>query len=136
MRPCICEKCYVCWLWYHNTVWRVQHGGPSVPINPPESVLKHGPESIIRTPVVLPPIQAPVPRVHTSGVVVHHTSGFVVALPIARPNSCEFLRRRTEFRPGCGGWRCQHECKLGFKAVPGGLCQTCNDYVDSGEKFQ
>lgn len=98
-----------------------------MPINPPESVLKHGPESIIRTPVVLPPIQAPVPRVHTSGVVVH--------LPIARPNRCKFLEKRTEFKDGCSGWRCKHDCELGLPAIPGIYCQTCGKYVDSEDAF-
>ncbi len=68
--------------------------------------------------------------------VVHHTSGFVVALPIARPNVCEFLENRAEFKHGCGGWRCLHGCEKGLPAVPGTYCQTCSQYVDSGEKFQ
>jgi len=60
----------------------------------------------------------------------------LVALPIARPNVCEFLENRAEFKHGCGGWRCLHGCEKGLPAVPGTYCQTCSQYVDSGEKFQ
>ena len=68
--------------------------------------------------------------------VVQHTSGVMIALPIARPNVCEFLQRRTEFKAGCGGWRCLHRCEKGLPAVPGAYCQTCSQYEDSGRKFQ
>ena len=54
---------------------------------------------------------------------------------IARPNRCEHLQSRVEFKTGCSGWRCLHECSKGLPAVPGILCQTCEQYEDSGEKF-
>lgn len=39
---------------------------------------------------------------------------------------CLHLGKRTEFKAGCGGWRCVHECEAGEpQAVPGGNCQTC-----------
>lgn len=39
---------------------------------------------------------------------------------------CEHLGKRTEFRAGCGGNMCRHECEAGEKyAIPGGNCQTC-----------
>jgi hypothetical protein len=42
---------------------------------------------------------------------------------------CLHLGGRTEFRPGCGGWRCRHACEKGHpEAVPGGNCQTCPDH--------
>ena len=54
---------------------------------------------------------------------------------IARPNRCEHLLKREEFKAGCNGWRCLHGCSKGLQAVPGMLCQTCDQYEDSGEKF-
>lgn len=56
-------------------------------------------------------------------------------LPVARPNRCEHLGRRTERKYGCNGWKCRHDCGLGLPAVPGEFCQTCPSYEDSGEKF-
>jgi predicted GH43/DUF377 family glycosyl hydrolase len=39
---------------------------------------------------------------------------------------CLHLGARTEFREGCGGWSCRHECEAGEPvAVPGGVCQRC-----------
>lgn len=39
---------------------------------------------------------------------------------------CLHLGRRVEYRPGCGGRLCRHECEAGEPvAVPGGVCQTC-----------
>lgn len=52
-----------------------------------------------------------------------------------RPNKCEFLEKRTEFKVGCRGWRCAHACEKSLPAVPGVYCQTCTEYVDSGEPF-
>lgn len=123
MRPCKCDRCYVCWKWFHDADWRVLCGGPSEILNIPGSVLPHGPDSIIRTgaPVALP-----------SRVI----SGVATALPVvARPNRCEYLQKRTEFKAGCNGWRCRHTCEKGLPAVPGEYCQTCDQYQDSGEKF-
>lgn len=46
------------------------------------------------------------------------------SLPARGP--CLHLGVRTEFVPGCGGWRCSHECEAGEPvAVPGGVCQSC-----------
>lgn len=59
----------------------------------------------------------------------------VIALPVVRPNRCEYLQRRTEFRAGCNGWRCTHQCVYNLPAVPGAYCQTCPKYEDSGDKF-
>ncbi len=57
-------------------------------------------------------------------------------LPIGRrDNKCEHLGKRTEFKNGCGGWSCKHECDLGLPAVPGGYCQMCNKYEDSGARY-
>lgn len=46
---------------------------------------------------------------------------------------CEHLGRRTEWRAGCSGWMCAHQCDHPEEAlraqhpvaVPGGNCQTC-----------
>lgn len=51
----------------------------------------------------------------------------LIELPV-RPQECRHLGRRTEFRSGCGGWSCRHDCDLGLPAVPGGYCQTCPKY--------
>jgi len=59
----------------------------------------------------------------------------VVRLPVVRPNVCDLLEHRAEYKHGCNGWMCLHGCERGHKAVPGELCQTCNDYLDSGRKF-
>ena len=57
-----------------------------------------------------------------------------VSIP-ERPNRCEHLGKREEHKHGCGGWMCRHSCELNLPAVPGGYCQTCDSYEDSGEKF-
>lgn len=57
------------------------------------------------------------------------------APPSAR-GLCLHLGRRTEFRAGCGGRLCRHDCghpdparqASHPDAVPGGNCQTCADY--------
>ena len=49
-------------------------------------------------------------------------------LPTARPDRCEHFGGRTEFKPGCNGWRCKGKCDLGLPAVPGKYCQTCEKY--------
>lgn len=39
---------------------------------------------------------------------------------------CEHLGKRTEFKVGCSGWKCKHECTAGEPfAEPGGVCQLC-----------
>jgi hypothetical protein len=128
MRPCNCEKCYVCWLWYHNSEWRVQHGGPNENIPIPESILNHGPDSIIVSSMVDK-------KQDISSFVASVVSANIVLPTIARPNRCEYLQKRTEFKNGCNGWKCQHDCKFGLPAVPGVYCQTCKKYADSGDKF-
>lgn len=55
--------------------------------------------------------------------------------PIDRPNRCKWLLCRVEFQSGCNGWLCKHECEKSLPAIPGGYCQTCTSYVDSGEPF-
>lgn len=124
MRPCNCDKCYVCWLWYHNPEWRVQHGGPSEAVAIPDSVLKHGPDSIIR----------PNPHAPYTLPAFHFNSNATLS-GIARPNRCEFLLARSEFKAGCNGWKCRHDCEHKLPAVPGVYCQTCTFYHDSGDKF-
>ena len=55
-----------------------------------------------------------------------------------RPNRCQELDKRLEFRTGCGGWLCAHRCNLLVilqPVVPGQTCQTCESYRDSGERF-
>ncbi len=52
-----------------------------------------------------------------------------VRLPLARPDRCEHLLKRTEFRSGCSGMKCRHGCDLGLPAVPGVFCQACPSYV-------
>lgn len=49
-------------------------------------------------------------------------------LPLAHPDRCLHLGKRTESRAGCNGWKCAHDCELGLKAVPGSACQTCEAY--------
>ncbi len=49
---------------------------------------------------------------------------------------CAYLGERTEYKKGCGGSRCKHECdhpnpvkqSLHMIAVPMGNCQTCPDW--------
>ena len=42
---------------------------------------------------------------------------------------CLHLGVRTQFVPGCGGWRCEHQCLAGEpSATPGGNCQTCSKW--------
>jgi predicted GH43/DUF377 family glycosyl hydrolase len=53
-------------------------------------------------------------------------------LGIPQRKECLNLGKRTEFRPGCGGWTCQHECSAGKPvAVPGGCCQSCELWEDA-----
>lgn len=47
----------------------------------------------------------------------------------ARSRLCVFLGKRVEFRTGCGGAKCRHECEQGLPAVPNGYCQSCTKYV-------
>lgn len=43
-----------------------------------------------------------------------------------RRGLCLHLGQRTEFRAGCNGNLCKHNCEAGEPvAVPGGVCQTC-----------
>lgn len=51
-----------------------------------------------------------------------------VAIPVIRPDRCQRFTGRTEFRPGCNGWKCKGGCTLGFPAKPGEYCQTCEAY--------
>jgi hypothetical protein len=51
-----------------------------------------------------------------------------VPVPIVRPERCNHFLGRTEFRPGCGGWKCRGGCTLGLTAVPGVACQSCERY--------
>ena len=59
-------------------------------------------------------------------------------LPLAHPDRCLHLGKRTELRAGCNGWKCRHDCEKGLAAVPGLFCQTCEsyeadpDYADEG----
>lgn len=47
----------------------------------------------------------------------------------ARRGLCVHLGKRTEFRDGCGGSRCKHECNAGEPfAVPAEVCQTCKKW--------
>lgn len=62
-----------------------------------------------------------------------------IAEPKPKPQRgpCLYLGKRTEFRPGCGGKNCVHDCdhpqpelrQLHPQAVPGDNCQSCNDWV-------
>ena len=117
MRPCVCDHCYVCWKWHHDKEWRLLCGGPSETAIP-ESVLAHGPNSIITEVFQLKPLSAT-----------------VTISTVNRLNSCEYLLKRTEFKPGCRGWRCRHDCVKKLPAVPGEYCQSCPEYKDSGEVF-
>lgn len=57
-------------------------------------------------------------------------AGAKIPLLVTRPTKCECLEKRTEFRSGCNGWKCRHECKKGLPAVPGEFCQMdCREYV-------
>jgi hypothetical protein len=49
-------------------------------------------------------------------------------LPLAHPDRCRHLGKRTELRAGCNGWKCAHDCELGLPAVPGLACQSCEKY--------
>lgn len=50
-------------------------------------------------------------------------------LPVIRPDRCEHLGKRNDFKAGCNGWQCGHSCDLGLPAVPGIYCQTeCTKY--------
>lgn len=52
-----------------------------------------------------------------------------VELEIVRPDRCNFLGKREDFKSGCNGWKCGHGCTLGLPAVPGQYCQTtCQKY--------
>lgn len=59
----------------------------------------------------------------------------IIKLTVLRPNRCEHLEKRKEFKAGCNGWMCKHDCTLNLPAVPGNYCQTCDQYQDSGDKF-
>ncbi len=53
--------------------------------------------------------------------------------PLQLRGPCEHLGKRLEFRAGCGGWRCEHECEAGEPvAVPGGVCQSCPKWTAPG----
>jgi len=56
-------------------------------------------------------------------------------VPLPTRGPCTHLGARVEFRPGCGGRMCRHECDAGEPvAVPGGVCQTCSKWEsDTGE---
>jgi hypothetical protein len=65
----------------------------------------------------------------------------LAAPPPARPERCLHLGPRTEFKTGCGGFNCFHQCELGhtedpMRGVglvrPGGFCQTCVDFTPDG----
>jgi hypothetical protein len=59
-----------------------------------------------------------------------------IGLPIIRPYRCIHFGKRIEFRPGCGGWGCIHDCVIGYRAVPSTTCQRCESYVeDVGEQW-
>lgn len=47
---------------------------------------------------------------------------------ILRQVRCLHLAKRVEFKQGCGGMRCRHECEKELPAVPGIFCQTCEVY--------
>lgn len=49
-------------------------------------------------------------------------------LPLAHPDRCQHLGKRTEKRAGCNGWKCAHDCDKGLPAVPGAYCQSCDSY--------
>ena len=69
---------------------------------------------------------------YTVTTVVHG----VIQLPLTRPDRCEYLLRRTEFKAGCQGMRCKHDCELGLPAVPAAYCQTCESYeADPGVQW-
>lgn len=52
-----------------------------------------------------------------------------VLLPVSR-GECIHLGVRTEFRAGCGGRMCRHDCLAGEPdAVPGGVCQSCEKWA-------
>lgn len=56
-----------------------------------------------------------------------------VAAVLVRPVRCLHLATRLEFKHGCNGMKCRHECGLGLPAVPGVYCQTCERYeADAG----
>lgn len=59
-----------------------------------------------------------------------------LSLPLARPDRCAHLGKRTEFRSGCGGMNCRWSCDLNLPAVPSVYCQTCSAYVaEPGEPW-
>ena len=56
-------------------------------------------------------------------------------LPTVRGN-CLHLGKRTEFREGCSGWGCRHDCEAGEPAaVPGGNCQACPKWEAEGAEW-
>lgn len=57
-----------------------------------------------------------------------------IGLPIIRPYRCIHLGKRTEFRPGCAGLKCEHDCRIGYTAVPAKQCQRCESYVEDPEE--
>lgn len=53
--------------------------------------------------------------------------------PSREGRKCLHLGRRLETRPGCAtGWGCRHACEKGLPAIPGGTCQTCDQFDDDG----
>lgn len=59
---------------------------------------------------------------------IHATRPVRIRLTILHPDRCQHFTGRTEFRPGCGGWKCKGGCTLGLPAVPGVACQSCDRY--------
>jgi len=106
MRPCehdhpspIPDKCRVCWLYVNNEKYKAYYD--SIPWKPyKEPDLSH---------------------IRFNG---RQRGGDTL-----RPERCIHLGSRTEFRAGCGGWKCKHKCDKGHEyAIPGDNCQTCGDY--------
>ncbi len=52
-----------------------------------------------------------------------------IVIAIIRPDRCEHIGKREEFKHGCNGFNCRWDCAKGLPAVPGKLCQTCTEYV-------
>jgi hypothetical protein len=62
------------------------------------------------------------------------TSSDVKPIPVYRPQRCRRLLKRTEFKAGCGGWMCRHECEKNFPAVPGDYCQRCPAFLTEADE--
>jgi hypothetical protein len=53
--------------------------------------------------------------------------------PSRRGRRCISLLTLAEDRkPGCSGWNQRWTCERGLPAVPGGYCQTCDQFEDDG----